>query len=53
MSAAAVSAALIGVLELLKFLKECGVEIDFSELEQATKDKRMEMNLKNDLIQKT
>jgi len=51
--ASTVSAALIGVLELLKFLKSCSVEIDFSDLEQAITDKRAEMKLKNDLIQKT
>ena len=50
---ATVTAALIGVLELLKFLKSCSVEIDFSDLEKAITDKRAEIKLKNDLIQKT
>ena len=51
--AATVTAALIGVLELLKFLKSCSVEIDFSDLEKAITDKRAEVRLKNDLIQKS
>ena len=51
--AATVTAALIGVLELLKFLKSCSVEIDFTDLENAITDKRAEMRLKNSLIQRT
>jgi hypothetical protein len=52
-SAATMTAALVGALELLKFLKACGAEIDFSNLEKAITDKRAEIKLKNDLIQKT
>ena len=52
-SATTVTAALVGALELLKFLKACSVDIDFSDLEKAITDKRMEIKLKNDIIQKT